>query len=146
MLGVGIPAVIGAKLAAPARDVVCVTGDGAAGFNVMELQIAANEGIKVTVVVMAEGEWSMSRLNQLARWGRTFKTTMGEVRWDQVAEGLGCHGEYVDSIGDLGAALQRAKSAPGPALVCVRTDLNANAAIPASIANRFMEVYAGPAA
>lgn len=146
MLGVGIPAAIGAKLAAPSRDVVCVTGDGAAGFNVMELQIAAREGIKVTVVVMAEGEWSMSRLNQLARWGRTFKTAMGEVRWDRVAEGLGCHDEYVESMSDLGPALLRAKSAPGPALVCVRTDRDANADIPSSIASRFMEVYTGPTA
>lgn len=144
MLGVGIPAAIGAKLAAPSREVVCVTGDGAAGFNVMELQIAAREGIKVTVVVMAEGEWGMSRINQLDRWGRTFKTTMGEVHWDQVAKGLGCHGEFVESMSDLGPALLRAKSATGPALVCVRTDRDAHTGIPSSIANRFWQVYLGP--
>jgi hypothetical protein len=33
-----------------------------------------------------------------------------------------------------------------PALVCVRTDRDANADIPSSIANRFWEVYVGPAA
>ena len=33
-----------------------------------------------------------------------------------------------------------------PALVCVRTDRDANADIPSSIANRFWEVYLGPAA
>src|SRR5262249_31979643 len=38
MLGTGIPSAIGAKLGAPDRDVVCVTGDGAAGFNFMEMQ------------------------------------------------------------------------------------------------------------
>jgi acetolactate synthase-1/2/3 large subunit len=144
MLGVGIPAAIGAKLAAPSRDVVCITGDGAAGFNIMEMQVAANEGIKVVVVVIAEGEWGMSRINQLARWGRTFKTTMGKVSWDQVAEGLGCHGEYVETMNDLAPALQRAKSAPGPALVCVRTDREAHTNIPRAIASRFMEVYTGP--
>ena len=31
MLGTGIPSAIGAKLGAPDREVVCVTGDGAAG-------------------------------------------------------------------------------------------------------------------
>jgi acetolactate synthase I/II/III large subunit len=144
MLGVGIPAAIGAKLGAPDRDVVCVTGDGAAGFNIMELQVAVREWTKVTVVVMAEGEWSMSRINEMTRWGKTFKTAMGEVRWDKIADGLGCHGEYVTSMAELGPALQRAKAAPGPALVCVRTNRDANAAIPGSIANRFWEVYLGP--
>ena len=38
MLGTGIPSAIGAKLGAPDREVVCVTGDGAAGFNIMELR------------------------------------------------------------------------------------------------------------
>ncbi len=55
MLGTGIPSAIGAKLGAPDREVVCVTGDGAAGFNFMELQSAARDGIKVTTIVFAEG-------------------------------------------------------------------------------------------
>ena len=69
---------------------------------------------------------------------------MGKVSWDQVAEGLGCHGEYVETMNDLAPALQRAKSAPGPALVCVRTDREAHTNIPRAIASRFMEVYTGP--
>jgi len=145
MLGVGIPACIGAKLGDPAREVVCVTGDGAAGFNVMEMQVAAREGIKVTVIVMAEGEWTMEMPNELANWGRTFGTSMGEVRWDKVAEGLGCHGEFVDSIADLAPALMRAQAYAGPTLVCVRTSKEANLAVPQSIVGRFFEVYFGPA-
>jgi len=146
MLGVGIPAAIGAKLAESSRDVVCVTGDGAAGFNVMELQVAAREGVKVTVVVMAEGQWTMEIPNEMARWGRTFGTAMGDVRWDTVAQGLGCHGEYVESIADLAPALQRANAYPGPALVCVRTSMEANLSVPQSLLGRFFEVYFGPAA
>jgi acetolactate synthase-1/2/3 large subunit len=146
MLGTGIPSAIGAKLGAPAREVVCVTGDGAAGFNAMELQTAAREGIKITFVVMAESEWTMEIPNEMARWGKTFGTGMGEVRWDKVAEGLGCHGEYVDSIEALPAALARAKGGVGPALVCVRTSKQANLAVPESGMARFFEVYNGPSA
>jgi acetolactate synthase-1/2/3 large subunit len=144
MLGTGIPSAIGAKLGAPTREVVCVTGDGAAGFNVMELQVAAREGIKVTVVVMAEGEWTMEVPNEMTRYGRTFATAMGEVRWDKVAEGLGCHGEHVDTIAALPAALARARAHAGPALVCVRTNRDANLAVPEPIVSRFFEVYFGP--
>ncbi|MFO1393681.1 MAG: thiamine pyrophosphate-binding protein [Steroidobacteraceae bacterium] len=144
MLGVGIPVAIGAKLGAPSREVVCVTGDGAAGFNVMELQTAVQQRIKVTVVVMAEGEWTMEIPNEVKNWGRDFGTSMSEVRWDVVAKGLGCHGEYVDSITDLAPALSRAKAHDGPALVCVRTSKEANLAVPEAVVGRFFEVYFGP--
>ena len=43
----------------------------------------------MTFVVMAEGQWTMEIPNEMARWGKTFGTGMGEIRWDKVAEGLG---------------------------------------------------------
>ena len=146
MLGSGVPSAVGAKLGAPGREVVCVTGDGAAGFNAMELQTAAREKLKITFVVMAESEWTMEIPNEMARWGKTFGTTMGEVRWDKVAEGLGCHAEYVDAIEALPAALARCKAHAGPALVAVRTSKQANLAVPEAGMTRFFEVYFGPAA
>jgi acetolactate synthase I/II/III large subunit len=144
MLGVGIPAALGAKLGDPLRDVVCITGDGAAGFNIMELQTAVREGLKITFVVMAEGEWTMEVPNEMARWGKTFGTSMGKIRWDTVAQGLGAHGEYIESMADLEPALARAKVHNGPALLCVRTSLAANLAMAPSIGGRFFEVYFGP--
>jgi acetolactate synthase-1/2/3 large subunit len=146
MLGTGIPAAVGSKLGAPQREVVCITGDGAAGFNVMELETAAREKLKLTVVVMAESEWTMEIPNEMARWGRTFGTTTGEVRWDRVAEGLGCRGEYVDTIEALPAALARCKAHAGPALVNVRTSKLANLSVPEAGMARFFEVYFGPSA
>jgi acetolactate synthase-1/2/3 large subunit len=145
MLGTGIPSSIGSKLGAPERDVVCVTGDGAAGFNAMELQTAARENLKITFVVLAEGEWTMEIPNEMAHFGTTFGTTIGEVRWDAVARGLGCHAEQVESLADLPAALGRAKGADGPALVSVRTSREANLAVPETGIARFFEVYFGPA-
>ena len=144
MLGVGIPVAVGAKLGAPERSVVCVTGDGAAGFNAMELQVAAREGLNVTVVVMAEGEWSMEIPNEMANWGTTFNTGMGEMRWDKLAEGLGGHGEFVDAIDDLPAALARAMAHEGPSMVHVSTSKEANLSVPESVIGRFFEVYFGP--
>ena len=146
MLGTGIPSAIGAKLGAPAREVVCVTGDGAAGFNAMELQTAAREGLDITFVVMADAAWTMEIPNEMAHWGKTFGTGMGEVRWDKVAEGLGCRGEYVDAIEALPAALLRARGTAGPSVVCVRTSQAANLAVPEAGIARFFEVYNGPAA
>ncbi len=144
MLGTGIPSAIGAKLGAPDRDVVCVTGDGAAGFNIMEMQSAAREGLALTTIVFAEGSWTMEEPNELDLYGRTFGTAQGSIRWDVVATGLGCHSEYVDRIEDLEAALRRAQEHDGPSLVCIRSDHDANLAVPAEMVARFFEVYSGP--
>ena len=144
MLGTGIPSAIGAKLGAPEREVVCVTGDGAAGFNFMEMQSAAREGLKITTIVFAEGSWTMEEPNERMLYGRTFGTEMGTVRWDVVAEGLGCHGESVERLADLEPALRRAREHDGPAVVCLKTDRDANLAIPLELLLRFVEVYQGP--
>jgi len=144
MLGTGIPSAIGAKLGNPAREVVCVSGDGAAGFNFMEMQSAAREGLKVRTVVFAEGSWTMEEPNERILYGRTFGTEMGTVRWDRVAEGLGCQSFYVDRMEDLEAALKGAKASDGPAVVCLKTNRDANLAIPMELGLRFAEVYQGP--
>ena len=144
MLGTGIPYAVGAKLASPEREVVCVTGDGAAGFNFMEMQSAARENLNITTVVFAEGAWTMEEPNERILYGRTFGTDMGTVRWDTVGEGLGCHGEYVEKIEDLAPALERAKEITGPAVVCVKTNRQANLDVPLAFLTRFVEVYQGP--
>jgi len=144
MLGTGIPSAIGAKLGNPARQVVCVTGDGAAGFNFMEMQSAAREGLGLTTVVFAEGSWTMEEPNERMLYGRTFGTAMGTVRWDRVGEGLGCKGFYVERMEELESALERARTADGPAVVCVKTDRDANLSIPTDLMIRFAEVYQGP--
>jgi acetolactate synthase-1/2/3 large subunit len=144
MLGTGIPSAIGSKLGAPEREVVCVTGDGAAGFNFMEMQSAARDGVKITTVVFAEGSWTMEEPNERMLYGRTFGTDQGTIRWDRVAEGLGCHGEYVTKLEEVEPALRRAKAAERPAAVCLRTSRDANLMIPKELMMRFVEVYQGP--
>ncbi len=144
MLGTGIPSAIGAKLGAPEREVVCVTGDGAAGFNIMEMQTAAREGIDITVIVFAEGAWTMEEPNELALYGKTFGTDQGDIRWDKVAEGLGCHAEFVEQLDELQPALEACKGHEGPSLVCIRSDHAANLAVPEQMVSRFFEVYSGP--
>jgi acetolactate synthase I/II/III large subunit len=145
MLGTGIPSAVGAKLGAPDREVVCITGDGAAGFNIMEMQSAAREGLPITTIVFAEGAWTMEEPNELELYGKTFGTAQGEIRWDLVAQGLGCHSEYVDRIEDLEPALRRAREHDGPSLICLHTDHDANLAVPPDMAARFTAVYSGPA-
>jgi acetolactate synthase I/II/III large subunit len=47
-------------------------------------------------------------------------TTLDYTRYDKVVEALGGHGEYVERVEDLPAALERAFRSPKAALVNVK--------------------------
>ena len=79
MLGTGIPSAIGAKLGNPLAKLCASGGDGAAGFNFMELQSAARENLKLVTIVFAEGSWTMEEPNERRLFDRTFGTAMGVV-------------------------------------------------------------------
>jgi acetolactate synthase-1/2/3 large subunit len=86
----------------------------------------------------------MEEPNERMTWGRTFGTDQGTIRWDVVAEGLGCAGFYVEQLEELAPALEKAKAAEGPAVVCLRTSREANLSTPPDPQLRFVEVYQGP--
>jgi len=143
-LGTGIPQAIGAKLVNPDKDVYVINGDGAAGFNIMELETAVREKIKITVLIHAERSWCMEEVTQIMEFGDPSKVVgcaQHPVRWDKIAEGLGCHGEYVEKIDDLPDAIKRAKDSELPAVVHVATDKASNLMPPA--ADKFGVVYSG---
>lgn len=50
------------------------------------------------------------------------------VRYDELARALGCHGEYVDTLGDLVPAVERSLAAAVPAVihVCIDPEIDAN--------------------
>ncbi|MCD6571198.1 MAG: thiamine pyrophosphate-binding protein [Deltaproteobacteria bacterium] len=144
-LGTGIPYAIGAKLANPDRDVYVITGDGAAGFNFMEMVTALREKAKITVIVHAEEAWCMEEISQLVEGvdpSKVVGCAQLPIRWDKVAESLGCYGEYVEKIGELPDAIKRAKDSKLPAVVCVKTDKQSNLIPPGG--EQFEEVYTGP--
>ncbi len=50
-LGYGIPAAIGASVAAPDDQVICITGDGGAQFTLPELMTAADEKLPILFII-----------------------------------------------------------------------------------------------
>ena len=69
-MGFGLPAAIGAKLAAPTRAVVVVMGDGGLTMTGLELLTAVREKLSVVVVVFNDGQLNLIRLQQLKEFGR----------------------------------------------------------------------------
>ena len=66
--------------------------------------------------------WTQILRGQVMMYGeeRAVATKLSTARYDQVALGLGAHGEYVERIADLRPALDRAFAAGKPALVNVK--------------------------
>jgi acetolactate synthase-1/2/3 large subunit len=132
-LGTGLPFAIGAQLAAPERPVYLISGDGAFGFHVMELETAVRAGTPVVCVVAVDSGWGMERsahnFKGISPERRQGTDISRGVRYDLIATAMGCHGEYVEAIADLRPALDRAIASGLPAVVHVEVDpeVNANA-------------------
>jgi thiamine pyrophosphate-dependent acetolactate synthase large subunit-like protein len=123
-MGVGLPLGVGAKLAAPDKQVVVLHGDGSFGMNAMEFDTAVRHGAPVLVVISLNGGWTGDP--DRAKPGRN----LGYTRYDKIAEALGGHAEYVEEPDDIRPALERAAAANAagqPALVNVVTDWRARA-------------------
>ena len=130
-LGTGLPFAMGAKLAARDRPVCMITGDGAFGFHVMELETAAREELPIVVLVAVDEAWGMEKTAYLAQgYGASDWENRGidlaSVSYDAVARGLGCHGERVERIEDLEPALDRSLTAGKPAVIHVQVDRELN--------------------
>ena len=128
-LGTGLPYAIGAKLAAPARPVFCVTGDSAFGFNIQELETAVRNDLPVIVLVAVDGAYGMEKSAQQRQFGREapwFGHDHAPVRYDQVGTAMGCHGEYVEAVDQLQPALERSVASGKPAVIHVVVDPEAN--------------------
>jgi acetolactate synthase-1/2/3 large subunit len=131
-LGTGLPYAIGAKLAEPDRPVYLISGDGAIGFNIQELETARRYGANIVVIVSCDRGWGMERSSQMfAQIGGLVECDLyADTRYDRVAQAFGCHGELVDDIDQLKPALERAVESAKPALLQVMVDPMNNLAPP----------------
>jgi acetolactate synthase-1/2/3 large subunit len=125
-LGSGIPYAIAAKLAAPSRQVYCITGDGAFGFNIQDLETASRLKLPLTFVVANDSAWGMIRSGQtLAYSRRHIGVDLSDIRYDRVAQAMNCYGERVTEPSEIRPALQRAANSGLPAVLDVVVDREA---------------------
>ena len=129
LLGQAVPVSIAAKLAKPESRVFCITGDGAFGFNGMELDTAVRHKLKVVFLVGNDAAWGIDKNLQLGLYGKAVITDLAPSRYDLVAQGLGAYAELVERPEELEPALERALAADGPALlnIAVRSQISPRA-------------------
>jgi acetolactate synthase-1/2/3 large subunit len=126
-LGTGLPYAMGAKLARPDRPVYAICGDGSFGLNIQELETAARLKLPLVVVVANDRQWGMIKSAQMAAYdARYIGVDFDDVRYDQVAQAMGCWGERVEDPQEITPALERAVASGKPAVLDVIIDPWAN--------------------
>ncbi|MCI9887508.1 thiamine pyrophosphate-binding protein [Micrococcales bacterium 31B] len=118
-LGYGLPAALGAKVAAPERPVVCVLGDGALMFSIQELATAAEQGLSFVVVCVENGGYAEIRENQIDLGVEPVGVNLFQPDWAALATAFGGHGEKLTRADDLGALVTAGLARPGVTLIHV---------------------------
>ena len=122
-LGTGMGYAMAARVAHPDKQVVLLSGDGAIGFNGMDVDSLVRHKLPVVIVVGNNGIWGLEKHPMQAIYGYDVAADLQpECRYDQVVAALGGAGEIVTKPGDLASALKRGFDASAPYLVNVITD------------------------
>jgi benzoylformate decarboxylase len=106
-LGFGLPGAIGLRMGFPERPVVGVLGDGSSLYAIQGLWSAAQYGIGVLLIVMANGRYAI--MDALARdhGGDGAWPPFGEVDIAGLARCLGCPSTRVETHSELLETLDR---------------------------------------
>ncbi len=110
-IGVGTPFGVAAALACPGRLTLVATGDGAFGFNAMELDTAVRHRVPLLIAVANNGSWAIEVRDQQESHGKVVGTRLQFADHAAMARALGAHGERVERAEDLPGAIARARSA-----------------------------------
>ena len=127
-LGFGLPYALALQSAHPGRPVVLLTGDGAFGFTLTELDTARRYGLPVPTVIHDNAAWGVIRFGQQRAGLRPRHGARGNrlrpsprVRLPRRAR---------DGRGGDRPALDRARASGLPAVVDVRTRFVPHPALP----------------
>ncbi len=141
-MGFGVPAAIGAALAAPERTVVCFTGDGSILMNIQELVTAAEQRANVKIVLMNNAVLGLVHQQQTLFYGQRLFASEFQSMPDFVAaaRALGIAAVDLDQAANPCAALADAFARPGPCLIHAGIDAEQKVypMVPPGAANRDM--------
>jgi len=117
-MGFGMPAAIGAALGCPDVPVWVVAGDGGFQMTVQELATIVQEGLALKIAILNNGYLGMVRQWQELFFKRNYSgTPILGPDFARLAEAYGILGITVKDKSEVVSAVQRAKEAPGPALI-----------------------------
>ena len=121
-MGFGMPAAMGAQVACPERQVVCIAGDASILMNIQELGTLAAYGLPVKVVIVNNHWQGMVRQWQESFYEERYSASdmlNGMPDFIALARSFGVDGVHIRERDNLHSALDAALRAPGPMLIDV---------------------------
>jgi thiamine pyrophosphate-dependent acetolactate synthase large subunit-like protein len=118
-LGFGVPYAHALALLEPGRPVIDITGDGAFGFSVAELDTARRYGLSAIHVIHDNQAWGVIAQSQ-RRLNFELGTALTGTDYVAIARGFGVHAERILSPAEVAPALERALACGGPAVIDAR--------------------------
>jgi acetolactate synthase-1/2/3 large subunit len=141
-MGFGMPAAIGAALAAPDRTVACFSGDGSLLMNLQELATAAEQQVTVKIILLNNSHLGLVRQQQHLFYGKRYCASRFVAQTDfvAIARGFGIPAVDLCEARDPVSALEQAIKRSGPCLVNVpiAPEENVYPMVPPGGANRDM--------
>lgn len=114
----GLPYSIGAAIAHPGRQVVCIVGDGGLTMLMGELATLVKYDLPVKVIVFKNNVLGMIKWEQMVLEGNPqFGVELQPIDFAAVAEACGAAGYTIEEPGQAETVLREALNHPGPALV-----------------------------
>ena len=109
-MGFGLPAAVGAKLAHPESEVICITGDGSLQMNIQELATCKQYNLPLKIILLNNGYLGMVRQLQEFFHGERYTAVEleGSPDFVKIAEAYGHVGMRVTEPNELESVLQKA--------------------------------------
>ncbi|WP_142785250.1 biosynthetic-type acetolactate synthase large subunit [Changchengzhania lutea] len=126
-MGFALPAAIGAKMAAPDREVVAIIGDGGYQMTIQELGTIFQQKVPVKIVVLNNEFLGMVRQWQQLFFDKRYASTeMTNPDFVAIAKGYFIDAQKVTKRKDLKAAVKEMIDSDGPYFLEVRVEKEAN--------------------
>lgn len=139
-MGYGLGAAMGAKVGAPDKTVINVTGDGCFRMNVNELATVSRSNIPIIEVIMNNKVLGMVRQWQTLFYGQRYSSTVIDDKTDfvKVSEGFGVKAVRVETLDEFKKAFTEAVNAGEPRVIecMIEKDDKVFPMIPAGAANK----------
>jgi acetolactate synthase-1/2/3 large subunit len=103
-MGFGLPAAIGAKVANPNQDVVCISGDSSIQMNIQEFGTIAQYQLGIQILIVNNGWQGMVRQWQESFYGNRFSNSYmknGMPNFSEVAKAYGILGYQINNFEEL---------------------------------------------
>lgn len=120
-IGSALPNALALQLAHPGEPVALITGDGALGFYLAEMDTAVRHKLPIVIVVGNDAGWGLEReLQSHATGSPTVACELQAARYDLVMQAFGGGGETIERLEEVQPAVARAFAAGVPYCLNVR--------------------------